>query len=527
MKSTKCFSPLLTAEVSGRQDAFTAIYLGEGNDQYIVGNGLLYGFSFGESGDDLFDIQQAISGSYNLYAGSGSDTVNAGSIAGLVDLGSGNPMPSEYLATYNNSTLSLGNDNNVDLASDINTVNVTGSISGGTILGGAGIDKIYVTNGYVDSGATINLGANNDSLTAMGLNNSSTVDMGDGDDVVTIKTDIGNGTGTPTLGLGSGNDTLTVGNSASNDGRLLSGNIDMGTGYDKAYINGTISGGTLNMGSGGSIVQIRTLTGGSVTSTDGVDDIKVTGAMSGGSISTGNDNDKVIIEGIMKGDSSINTGSGNDTVEVTQSVEKSGIYSPSLDLGTGDDSFKSSQFKSGTLSMGDGIDIVDITDTSSGMSGGTIDLGAGNDTINLANMTGGTINGGVGNDNINIVKYTGGTINGGDGIDTVHITGSGSSLTTSSISAVEVLDLGTGDMGNTFSASFNQIRTSSLSGLFIAGDAKDTVNLSGAGNWTKSSTITTGDDGNTYYAYTGKYLSYSDQVIYIDTDIAAADKVIL
>ena len=53
-------------------------------------------------------------------------------------------MPKEYLSVYQDgSNLSLGNDNNIDTATDVNTVTIYGSVSG-EILGGYGSDNITV-----------------------------------------------------------------------------------------------------------------------------------------------------------------------------------------------------------------------------------------------------------------------------------------------------------------------------------------------------------------------------------------------
>lgn len=84
-------------------------------------------------------------------------------------------MPKEYLSVYQDgSNLSLGNDNNIDTATDVNTVTIYGSVSG-EILGGYGSDNITVTKNLTGN---ISVGDNADTLTAGWIYGGSTVSMG-------------------------------------------------------------------------------------------------------------------------------------------------------------------------------------------------------------------------------------------------------------------------------------------------------------------------------------------------------------
>lgn len=110
-------------------------------------------------------------------------------------------MPKEYISVYQDgSNLSLGNDNNIDTATDVNTVTIYGSVSG-EILGGYGSDNITVTKNLTGN---ISVGDNADTLTAGWIYGGSTVSMGDGNDTVTIT----DGAYNTTISLGAGDDVF-------------------------------------------------------------------------------------------------------------------------------------------------------------------------------------------------------------------------------------------------------------------------------------------------------------------------------
>lgn len=110
-------------------------------------------------------------------------------------------MPKEYLSVYQDgSNLSLGNDNNIDTATDVNTVTIYGSVSG-EILGGYGSDNITVTKNLTGN---ISVGDNADTLTTGWIYGGSTVSMGDGNDTVTIT----DGAYNTTISLGAGDDVF-------------------------------------------------------------------------------------------------------------------------------------------------------------------------------------------------------------------------------------------------------------------------------------------------------------------------------
>ncbi|EMB3650539.1 RTX toxin, partial [Escherichia coli] len=253
--------------IRGNMLTNTRVYTGEGNDTFTMDGmntalRVMYAGSyiFTESGDDIVTIKRTgVTNAGQIYLGSGSDTFIQGdatdnndtTLSGLLDLGSGTKdisnMPKEYLSVYQDgSNLSLGNDNNIDTATDVNTVTIYGSVSG-EILGGYGSDNITVTKNLTGN---ISVGDNADTLTAGWIYGGSTVSMGDGNDTVTIT----DGAYNTTISLGAGDDVFdstgaTLGSAATT--------IDGGEGNDTIKI-GTISNGniTIDAGAGDDIVVL-------------------------------------------------------------------------------------------------------------------------------------------------------------------------------------------------------------------------------------------------------------------------------
>ncbi|EOY8428627.1 Ig-like domain-containing protein [Proteus mirabilis] len=207
--------------IRGNMLTNTRVYAGEGNDTFTM-DGMntalrsMYAGSylFMESGNDTVTIKRT--GGTNagqIYLGSGSDTFTQGDandqnnteLSGLLDLGSGTQdksnMPNEYLSVYQDgSNLSLGNDNNIDAVTDVNTVTIYGSVSG-EILGGYGSDNITITKNLTGN---VSVGDNTDTLTAGWIYGGATVSMGDGNDTVTVT----EGAYNTTISLGAGDDVF-------------------------------------------------------------------------------------------------------------------------------------------------------------------------------------------------------------------------------------------------------------------------------------------------------------------------------
>ncbi|WFC29491.1 Ig-like domain-containing protein [Proteus mirabilis] len=207
--------------IRGNMLTNTRVYAGEGNDTFTM-DGMntalrsMYSGSylFMESGNDTVTIKRTgVTNAGQIYLGSGSDTFTQGDandqnnteLSGLLDLGSGTQdksnMPNEYLSVYQDgSNLSLGNDNNIDAVTDVNTVTIYGSVSG-EILGGYGSDNITITKNLTGN---VSVGDNTDTLTAGWIYGGATVSMGDGNDTVTVT----EGAYNTTISLGAGDDVF-------------------------------------------------------------------------------------------------------------------------------------------------------------------------------------------------------------------------------------------------------------------------------------------------------------------------------
>ncbi|MFA1607096.1 Ig-like domain-containing protein [Proteus mirabilis] len=207
--------------IRGNMLTNTRVYAGEGNDTFTM-DGMntalrsMYAGSylFMESGNDTVTIKRTgVTNAGQIYLGSGSDTFTQGDandqnnteLSGLLDLGSGTQdksnMPNEYLSVYQDgSNLSLGNDNNIDAVTDVNTVTIYGSVSG-EILGGYGSDNITITKNLTGN---VSVGDNTDTLTAGWIYGGVTVSMGDGNDTVTVT----EGAYNTTISLGAGDDVF-------------------------------------------------------------------------------------------------------------------------------------------------------------------------------------------------------------------------------------------------------------------------------------------------------------------------------
>ena len=263
-------------------------YLGEGNDVLLLPSMYYLGHDgykpvaedlklsvFAESGDDKVIIMDPVrdnnsasnlyggvysdyDGSYIdsshfsklLYLGSGSDFLYINNFdQGYIDLGSGKPMPAEYLATYQDgSGTSLGNDNNTDLATDTNHMVVTGEFRG-FVYGGDGVDILDINRFHFGAyyGSVIDLGAGNDTLNVTQGGNIGVIYMGEGEDTVTIDRLFGvDDTGSSmypaengrvvTLDMGSGNDRVIVREDIGGDfSSTVAADIKLGEGDDILY----------------------------------------------------------------------------------------------------------------------------------------------------------------------------------------------------------------------------------------------------------------------------------------------------
>ena len=249
----------------------------------------------------------------------------------------------------------------LDAAGDADVINVSGngSLSGATILGGAGGDFISGSFSGFNNGI-INGGDGNDTINVSGLTfSAASLTLGGGSDALIIS-----GVGSlasATVAGGSGNDTIQVGEVTD----LGSAQIIGGGGADSIFISGTvnntgvsINGDFAGNGGGADTITISTeLTGAIVKGKGGKDIITMSGAAGTGSQVLGNAGaDSISIAvGVTESGILVGAGSGNDTVFV------SGLNSGNtINGGGGTDSISVDGASSGVIFGGAGADSIDI-----------------------------------------------------------------------------------------------------------------------------------------------------------------------
>nr|WP_315519810.1 retention module-containing protein [uncultured Campylobacter sp.] len=135
----------------------------------------------------------------------------------------------------------INNHSSVNLGDGTNILSVAKDIDLSTVQAGSGNDVVTVGH-WIREHSDINLGNGNNTLTVGDRIINSTVTTGDGNDTVKVENAI---IGT-TVKLGAGDDTVIVGNKDITDNTLTGkSNIDGGDGYDKLTI--TNPGTTINL----------------------------------------------------------------------------------------------------------------------------------------------------------------------------------------------------------------------------------------------------------------------------------------
>ena len=125
----------------------------------------------------------------------------------------------------------INNHSSVNLGDGANMLSVAKDIDSSTVKGGDGIDVVNVGH-WIREYSDINLGNGDNQLIVGNQILNSTITTGSGNDTVKVGRDI---VGT-TVKLGAGNDTLEVGNGNITDNLLNKSDIDGGVGYDKLTI---------------------------------------------------------------------------------------------------------------------------------------------------------------------------------------------------------------------------------------------------------------------------------------------------
>lgn len=471
---------------------FLDLLLGDGDDQFFLKGGLVYGSVQGEGGNDLFDIS-AGQIFFNVDAGIGDDTVRISSNAMIgaeiegdtsVDLGDGTD---KFIMTGGSLQ------GNVVGGLGVDTFDISGGTIGGSIFGGSDNDRVIVSGlavigvatGEVDS---VGLEDGDDEFTMTGGELSGAVSGNLGNDRITIQ----NGTIGAFVEGNEGNDTINI------SGGQIVGQVIGDVGNDDITISGGTIGEDVSADDGDDQVHIfggtigTTLAPAAVDLGAGADLFGMSGGRVTGSVSgLGGGNTYIVSGGTISG--SLFAGSENDSVTIsgTANIGVAAGEVDSVGLEEGDDIFT---MTGGTIAAGASGGADNDMMTIGGGSVGT--FVAGNDGTDAVTVSGGEVNGdilgGLGNDTIEI---SGGQVHGfvsaDEGNDTVRLLG-GVVGTAADPTGV---DLGAGadryemsggqvfgDVfgfggGNTFLVSGGTI-----SGSLFAGSENDNVTISGTAN---------------------------------------------
>lgn len=273
-------------KTNGKGGAIRSVFsgsrtLGGEGDDLIVYKGLIDGggtklvsaMIHGEQGDDTIILHEdghAYGYSVQvgtIFAGSGSDNVGIfGNAISNTVINLGHTELLNYDKTVNDWY--NGTDTGGDLASDKNRLHISGFLRESAVDGGIGADHVTINDGVrggridlrdgddtlivngeitstiftigiipVTLESKIDMGAGNDVLQATSIRNNTEINMGAGDDQVSISKQLGIGIGSPKIDLGAGDDTFTYGGSDSTTDAGT--RIAAGSGFDTLILNST------------------------------------------------------------------------------------------------------------------------------------------------------------------------------------------------------------------------------------------------------------------------------------------------
>ncbi len=435
----------------------STVRMGEGDDSVHISvstkSGNAFGISGGlldlGSGDDVLQLTTsalgynasayAVAGGAKIGLGDGDNAVNISSDSqsryaygiysdvngprSSVVAGNGNDtlrisvQPGSYGSTVTNSLINLGDGDN------LTELNVRG-ISGASLYG---LERSEVINGSGNDTLAITMTG------GYGIY-SSTVKMGNGDNLLTVAGADGAILGT--VVMGSGNDSLLIDDTGSSTslgkyGIFGSSNVDMGSGDDLVEIR--LSGGSaealrgsgLDMGAGNDTVSFQ-VTGTAYSSAGGLNDSARLYMGAGDdllTISATTRNSGYLAFG-MHNSSLVELGDGNDTMRMDATVNSTavnvfayGMASARIAAGNGNDDVRLRASASTSAATG--------TAEADGMNSAAIDMGAGDDTLIIEASASGTnaiardiyslyyqntVDGGAGNDSIHLSATAAGTL---------------------------------------------------------------------------------------------------------------------
>ena len=314
--------------------------------------------------------------------GSGTTTVNGGTLGGIVF--SGNE----------------GTDAKVVVGTRTNPVTITGDIEGG-----AGNDEVELAVGTVFSvdntetddeneASMIAMGAGNDTLTYTAMSQSATA-TGDAATMNARRN-------LPAVNMGDGCDTVTLTASGSTTEGMAdstAGSINLGgcsDGMDRLTSNIAITGDITTAGNSMIRLNAGGSLGGSLTLGDGDDDVAVATGYGFETIDLGAGSNRFTSRQTDPLTSIVSSSVANQTTEITLNVGGVGTAN-----------------SAGSITLGDGNDI--LTWNTQARVFGNVNLGGGDNTVNGNGMFNGAIVGGGGDDTVTL---TSGTVSSMTGVET-------------------------------------------------------------------------------------------------------------
>ena len=407
----------------------------------------------------------------NISLGFGADTATIAANTGTLNMGAGNDSITLNTGAAGTINADAGDDSatiagtaagSLNMGAGIDTVSLTSKTSTTTIDAGDDADILNSQTGSINS--TLNItGTNAGTLDAASFSNFETINMGDGNDYITLNTEA-----TGLIFAGDGNDSATV--NANADGTLVMGDgsdtVTLTSLNSTAYIDGGFridsDIDTLNSQTGAvnSNLNIRGPKSGELDEAyfhsfevinldDGEDTATI--SASAGTVNLGGGNDSITLNAGTTGN--INADSGNDSATINS------FAAGNLNMGNGSDTVSLTSHHATTVidggsgdtdtlntQIGAVVSFLNITAKNTGSIGQTtfsnfetITMGDGADGASIA-ADAGTVNMGDGNDVISIYTGAAGTINADEGNDLAAIL-----LTSSPAIGSVVLDGGGGN----------------------------------------------------------------------------------
>ncbi|MCW9697835.1 VCBS domain-containing protein [Avibacterium sp. 20-129] len=336
---------------------------------------------------------------------------------------------------------------------------------------GEGNDKFSVDKNILAGDYTIDMGNGHNIVAIAGAQvkaSTLSVEFGDGNDLMSIGTELD---GNTTINFGDGDNSLSVGNYFAKNTTITAGSgndrIEVGTNIDTYDLGGLGRVANINLGDGNNSIYTGGYIQGNTTIVTGQgEDMVFTNNYIGGktSINLGAGDDIVYANTYIDTSGEINLGEGNDGLVANKDINGTHII-----MGAGDDTLRVGEVKGSTvLDMGDGNDTVDVEKAfGSGLNSPTLNLGSGDDIAT------------IGGDIASNAK-----IDGGEGNDIVKINSSNQTDDMSAFANVEILDF-SGATNHKLTLSLSDLTSDNITKVYIKGGNENVTIDFGDNNDTK------------------------------------------